>query len=87
VQTPVHVCKGRYTELYASGGLYYLWKPFYNMNDSLSDKPQVAPDSSFTYTVKVANDCFFDTIGVRVMVDTLPKVTTTPDTSIYEEQK
>jgi gliding motility-associated-like protein len=83
VQTPVHVCKGRYTELYASGGLYYLWKPFYNMNDSLSDKPQVAPDSSFTYTVKVANDCFFDTIGVRVMVDTLPKVTTTPDTSIY----
>lgn len=25
----------------------------------------------------------FDTIGVRVNVDTLPKITTTPDTSIY----
>jgi gliding motility-associated-like protein len=33
--------------------------------------------------VKVANDCFFDTIGVEVIVDTLPIVTTTPDTSIY----
>ena len=83
VQTPVQVCKGRFTELYASGGLYYLWKPFYNMSDSLTDKPQVAPDSSFTYLVKVANDCFFDTIGVRVNVDTLPKILTTPDTNIY----
>lgn len=83
VQTPVHFCKGGYTELYASGGFYYLWKPPYNINDTLVDKPQVYPDSSFRYLVKVANDCFFDTIGVNVIVDSLPKVSTTPDTSIY----
>ena len=83
VQSPVHVCKGNYTQLYASGGFYYLWKPFYNINDTLADKPQVYPDSTYRYTVKVANDCFFDTIGVNVIVDSLPKVTTTPDTAIY----
>jgi gliding motility-associated-like protein len=83
VQTPVHFCKGGFTELYASGGYYYLWKPYYKINDTLIDKPQVYPDSTFRYTVKVANDCFFDTIGVDVIVDTLPVVTTTPDTSIY----
>jgi gliding motility-associated-like protein len=83
VQTPVHVCKGNYIDLYASGGFYYLWKPFYNINDTLIYKPQVYPDSTFRYTVKVANDCFFDTIGVDVIVDSLPKVTISPDTSIY----
>lgn len=83
VQTPIHFCKGRYTELYASGGFYYLWKPYYNINDTLIDKPQVYPDSTFRYIVRVSNDCFFDTIGVDVIVDSLPKVTTTLDTSIY----
>lgn len=83
VQSPVHVCKGKYTELYASGGSYYLWKPYYNINDTLIPTPQVYPDTTMRYMVRVSNDCFYDTIGIDVIVDTLPKIVTTPDTSIY----
>lgn len=83
VESPVHFCKGGYKELYASGGFYYLWKPYYNITDTLSDRPQVYPDSSFRYIVRVANDCFFDTMGVQVIMDSLPVIHTTPDTSIY----
>lgn len=83
VANPVHMCKGSYTQLYASGGFYYLWKPYYNLNDSFSDKPQVAPDSHFTYIVKISNDCFDDTVSVSVIVDTLPIVKKTVDTFIY----
>lgn len=83
VERNVHVCKGKYVQLYASGGFYYVWTPFYNLNDSLSDKPQVWPDSTFRYRVKISNDCFQDYDSVLVNVDSLPKVTATPDTSIY----
>lgn len=83
VQSPMHVCKGSYIELYASGGFYYDWMPSTNINDTLLDKPQVNPDTTTLYKVKISNDCFSDYDSVLVIVDSIPKVTASNDTSIY----
>lgn len=84
---PVRICKGKFVDLYAEGGLYYLWKPPYNINDTLSQTPQVYPDSFMTYTAIISNDCFVDSIKVDVYVDTLPYVDLGKDTSIYRGQE
>lgn len=82
-KTPVRICKGKYIDLYADGGLYYVWRPPYNINDTLSQTPQVYPDRYFTYTAYISNDCFLDSIKVDVYVDTLPVVDAGRDTTIY----
>lgn len=87
VKRPVRICKGKHIHLYAEGGLYYLWKPPYNINDTLTTTPQVYPDSFFTYTVNISNDCFMDSISVDVYVDSLPTVDLGKDTSIYRGQE
>lgn len=84
---PVRICKGKFIDLYAEGGLYYLWKPPYNINDTLSRTPQVFPDSFFTYTAVISNDCFTDSIKVDVYVDSIPKVDLGKDTNIYRGQE
>lgn len=84
---PVRICKGKFIDLYADGGLYYLWKPSYNINDTLSPTPQVYPDSFFTYTVHISNDCFLDSTKVDVYVDSLPKIDLGKDTTIYRGQE
>ena len=84
---PVSVCKGKFIDLYAEGGLYYLWRPPYNINDTLSRTPQVFPESTFTYKVFISNDCFVDSLPVDVYVDTLPIVNLGKDTSIYRGQE
>ena len=81
------ICKGKFIDLYAEGGLYYLWQPSYNINDTLSRTPQVFPDSFFTYTIFISNDCFLDSLKVDVYVDTLPKVYLGKDTSIFRGQE
>jgi gliding motility-associated-like protein len=83
VQSPSHLCSGSYVSLYASGGLYYYWSPAYNINDTLVGTPQVYPDTTTRYKVRIANDCFDDTISVLAIVDTLPKVKILLDTTIY----
>lgn len=80
---PVHICYGKYTNLYASGALYYNWITKYQINDTLIHNPQISPDTSIRYWVVGSNDCFKDTGYVDVIVDTLPKVTIIKDTSIY----
>lgn len=84
---PVRICKGKFIDLYAEGGLYYLWKPFYQINDTLSQTPQVSPEHFFTYTVFISNDCFMDSLKVDVYVDSLPKVDLGRDTLIYRGQE
>ena len=84
---PVSICKGKFIDLYAEGGLYYLWKPAYNISDTLSPTPQVFPDSFFTYTVYISNDCFNDSFKIDIYVDSLPKVSLGKDTSIYRGQE
>jgi gliding motility-associated-like protein len=83
VVSPVRVCKGSYIQLFASGGHTYQWLSPYQINDTLIDTPQVKPDSSHVYKVKISNDCFFGFDSIQVNVDTLPKVTLSNDTSIY----
>jgi gliding motility-associated-like protein len=84
---PVRICKGKFITLHAEGGLYYLWSPVYNINDTIVPNPQVSPDSTFTYQVKISNDCFIDSILVDVYVDSLPVVDAGKDTSIYRGQE
>jgi gliding motility-associated-like protein len=84
---PVRICKGKFITLHAQGGLYYDWSPTYNINDTIIPNPQVNPDSTFTYQVKISNDCFIDSILVDVYVDSLPKVDAGKDTSIYRGQE
>ena len=83
VQSPSHLCFGSYVSLYASGGLYYYWSPAYNIKDTLVGTPQVYPDTTMRYQVRIANDCFDDTTSVLAIVDTLPKVKILMDTTIY----
>lgn len=82
-KSPYQMCKGKYIEIAASGGKYYLWKPSYNINDTAIAIPQVYPDTSITYSVRVSNDCFSDSAKVFVRVDTIPVVTASNDTTIY----
>ncbi len=82
-KSPYQMCKGKYIDISASGGKYYLWKPSYNINDTAIAKPQVFPDTSITYSVRVSNDCFSDSTKVFVRVDTIPVVTASNDTTIY----
>jgi gliding motility-associated-like protein len=82
-KSPYQMCFGKYIEIEASGGKYYLWKPSYNINDTAIAKPQVYPDTSITYSVRVSNDCFSDSTKVFVRVDTIPVVTASNDTTIY----
>lgn len=84
---PVRICKGKFIDLYAEGGLYYRWTPNYNINDTLTQTPQVNPDSFVTYQVRISNDCFADSIKVDVYVDSLPIVDAGLDTTIYRGQE
>lgn len=82
-KSPYQMCFGKYIEIAASGGKYYLWRPSYHINDTAIAKPQVFPDTSTTYKVRVSNDCFSDSTNVFVRVDTIPIVTAPNDTTIY----
>jgi gliding motility-associated-like protein len=82
-KSPYQMCFGKYIEIEASGGKYYLWKPSYNINDTAIAMPQVYPDTNITYSVRVSNDCFSDSAKVFVRVDTIPVVTASNDTTIY----
>lgn len=84
---PVYVCQRSFVTLRAFGGLYYLWRPNYNINDTIIDTPQVFPDRFTTYEVRISNDCFQDSIKVDVWVDSLPVVSAGPDTTIYRGQE
>ena len=82
-KSPYQMCFGKYIEIEASGGKYYLWRPSYHINDTAIAKPQVFPDTSITYKVRVSNDCFSDSANVFVRVDTLPHISVSNDTTIY----
>jgi gliding motility-associated-like protein len=84
---PVRICQGEFRYLRARGGLFYLWKPSYNIKDTTTDTPQVYPERFTTYTVFISNNCFSDSIKVDVFVDSLPTISAGPDTSIYRGQE
>ncbi|MBP7478484.1 MAG: gliding motility-associated C-terminal domain-containing protein, partial [Chitinophagales bacterium] len=81
-KTPVQFCQLSFADLSADGGLYYKWRPNYNINDSTSNKPQVYPLNNFVYTVYISNDCFIDSAKVAVIIDTLQKINAGNDKTI-----
>jgi gliding motility-associated-like protein len=83
VKTPIHFCQNSFANLFASGGLYYEWSPKSSLNDPLTPTPQAYITQDKVYTVKVSNDCFFDTAKVYVYIDTVQNIKAYTDTLIY----
>jgi len=71
------ICKGDTTTLYASGGASYVWSTGDN-----NDSTIVYPSDTTTYYVTVSNGNCSDTASQQVIVNPLPVVTITGNTSI-----
>ncbi len=71
------ICKGDTTTLYASGGTSYIW----STNDT-NDSIVVTPSISTTYYVTASNANCSDTASQQIIVNSLPAVTITGNTSI-----
>lgn len=77
------ICKGESVELYANGFVNYSWSPSSSLSCSVCPRPVATPGVTTVYTVYVAdaNGCK-DTGTVRIQVNPLPVVSTSPDTYV-----
>jgi gliding motility-associated-like protein len=78
------LCKNNSSiQLFASGGLTYLWSPASSLNNPTIANPTATPTSTTTYfvTVKDANKCSA-TDSVKITVNSLPTITKSNDTSL-----
>ncbi|MFH2141445.1 MAG: PKD domain-containing protein [Bacteroidota bacterium] len=77
------ICHGEQVNLFATGGIIYLWSPSDYLNNDNISSPVSTPDSNITYyiTVTDANNCS-STANVFIQVQQEPNVTYSPDTSI-----
>ncbi len=83
VSPDMAICENGSTQLSASGGVSYKWSPATGLSNPNISNPVASPAASTTYTVTVvdANGCpNFD--SVRVTVNALPVITTSPDDTI-----
>jgi len=78
----IEICIGDTTELSASGGAAYLWRPAAGLNDSTIANPTTSPQSNTDYIVSIGDSFCFDTDTVRVSVNPLPLITVSNDTTI-----
>ena len=77
------ICIYEKANITASGGMYYKWVPPIDIENDTAASTVVSPKSTITYTVTVADDCYFDTDSVTITVNPLPIVTAREDTSIF----
>ncbi|MFH2095873.1 MAG: gliding motility-associated C-terminal domain-containing protein, partial [Bacteroidota bacterium] len=77
------ICINDQVELFASGGVSYIWSPPLFLNDYLISDPVSIPDSSISYTVTItdANNCT-NTAAVSITVQNTPHITYNLDTTI-----
>jgi hypothetical protein len=75
----VDICQGDGITLTASGGTDYLWS-----TGETTQSITVSPSSTTNYTVIVSNENSSDTDDVTVVVNPVPNVTVTDDTTILE---
>lgn len=63
------ICPGESVQLYATGGIDYVWAPAYSLSDAYSPSPVAFPSQSTQYRVKIT-DSFgctaFDTVRIRL---------------------
>lgn len=77
------ICRGNVLRLNARGGLYYRWSPSLYLTNASTSNPFTKPDSTITYFVNVANDCFNDDTSLTIIVHQLPPADAGPDTTIF----
>ncbi len=80
------ICAKDTVQLNAGGGLYYEWFPATGLNDAAASNPLASPSSTTQYFVRIANDCFDDTLTVNVEVFQLPFVNAGIDDTIYRSE-
>ncbi len=69
------ICIGDHIQLYAAGGVKYLWIPGAKMNDDTIPNPIVYPDTTQTYRVVITeNVCFKEIRDVTITVAPLPVI-------------
>ncbi len=82
VATGGDTCQGNPVQLFASGGISYLWQPSTDLSNDTIPNPVATPLSSVTYTVQVTdtNDCTVSQTVPVVIFEPAPEVHT--DTTI-----
>ena len=84
--TDTAFCIGNSIQLFSNGGYYYHWTPAIFLSNALVQNPYSKPDSTITYTVNVANDCFNDDTSITITIYPLPLANAGPDATIYRGQ-
>lgn len=85
IRPDTSVCPFEPVGLWAGGGEFYSWTPTVRVTNPLSASTSVRPSKTTWYTVEVSDDIgCTDTIGFRVNVFDLPKLTVSPDVYAVE---
>jgi gliding motility-associated-like protein len=77
------ICRNDSVQLIATGGIYYEWKPIAGLSNSSTSSVFASPDTTTTYSIVVANDCFNDSASFTITVFQLPAANAGLDTIIY----
>lgn len=67
------ICSGTKTQLHATGGNSYSWRPSLYMSDSSIANPDIDPAKTIQYTVRVGKDNCFVESSVLITVKEMPK--------------
>ncbi len=78
------ICEGDSIQLFASGGLQYLWTPAIGLSKATISNPKASPDQSTNYSVQVidSNNCK-DTANMNLIVQKKADITLNNDTLLY----
>ncbi len=80
------ICKNSSAQLFAAGGVSYIWTPAASLSNSTVANPVATPAISTTYYVKVINaEGCAKTDSVKVMINPVPLITTSNDTTICND--
>lgn len=77
------VCYREPVQLYADGGLFYDWEPQKWLDNPKIATPVARPKQTITYTVTVADSCYYDQAFVTIYINPLPNIWIMPDTSMF----
>lgn len=80
--TPAPICEGQSTSLSASGANSYVWSPATGLSSTTLSTVLAAPAQTTTYMVVGTTNGCSDTAYVTVVVNTIPTVTVSQNTSI-----
>ncbi|HYV94806.1 MAG TPA: PKD domain-containing protein [Chitinophagales bacterium] len=83
VSSDTIICAGSSAQLFASGGVNYVWIPITGLNDGNIANPISSPDATVTYTVYISDGvCYTDTFSIKVTVQSPPAINAGPDVNV-----